>query len=72
MGLHKNNNKAVGNYCVYQIIVEGEIYKIGKADPDRITKCSGDPTRIHQQVRKFRKIYSVDSVYNKLLNGFLM
>lgn len=55
--MHKNSNEAIGNYCVYQIIVAGEVYKIGKADLDRITKCSGNPTRIHQQMRILKKIW---------------
>jgi len=48
---HKNSNDAVGNFCIYKILVEEKVYKIGKADFDRVTKISGIPTRIHQQIR---------------------
>ncbi|GEM_PF-3865389 len=64
MEKHKNNNDAVGNYAVYQIMVRDKIYKIGKADIDRITKSSGDPTRIHQQVTELRKKYTRRGVFH--------
>jgi len=65
--MHKNNNDASGNYGIYQIIVEGKVFKIGKADLDRITKISGDPTRIHQQVTKLRKKYMKNNVFHIIL-----
>lgn len=65
--MHKNNNDAVGNYGIYEIYVSGKLYKIGKADLDRITKCSGDPTRIHQQLRILRKKHGIDSVVYELV-----
>jgi len=65
--MHKNQNKALGNYCIYEIVVNGVTYKIGKADLDRITLASGDPTRIHQQVVKLRKKYGRRSVAHYLL-----
>ena len=67
MGKHKNSNDAVGNYCIYEIIVGGKVYKIGKADLDRITKSTNDPTRIHQQIVKLRKKYVSKSVFNSIL-----
>jgi hypothetical protein len=72
MEMHKNNDEAVGNYVVYEILIDGITYKIGKADMDRITKISGDPTRIHQQIRKLSLKYSEKNVifrYLKVLLG---
>ncbi len=51
MKKHKNSNNAVGNFCIYLILFDEKIYKVGKADYDRITLSTGTPTRIHQQVR---------------------
>jgi len=63
MDLHKNNNEAIGNYAIYEILIHGKTYKIGKADMDRITKLSGNPTRIHQQIRKLSLKYSEKNVF---------
>ncbi len=57
-----NSNHAVGNFGVYEIKVNGQLYKIGKADLDRITQSSGLPTRIHQQVRKLEEIFGKGNV----------
>jgi len=84
--MHKNNNDASGNYGIYQIIVEGKVFKIGKADLDRITKISGDPTRIHQQIRilslkyteknivfrYLRKLFNVPTKEAKMLEHFFL
>jgi len=48
---HLNTNTAGGDFVVYEIYKNDELYKIGKADQSRITKSSGDPTRLHQQLR---------------------
>lgn len=60
--MHKNSNEALGNDAIYEILVYRKTYKIGKADLDRITLSSGDPTRIHQQLRKLRLKYGVQNV----------
>lgn len=49
-----NNNLAKSTFGVYQIKVNGVLQKIGKADLNRITKSTGIPTRIHQQLVKLR------------------
>ncbi|TAH22435.1 MAG: RHS repeat-associated core domain-containing protein [Cytophagales bacterium] len=54
MANHKNDNKLLGNFCVYDIHIEEELYKYGKADMDRVTQSSNLPTRLHQQVRKLQ------------------
>lgn len=53
--VHLNNNMARSNFGVYEITVDDVVHKFGKAHLDRITKSSGLPTRVHQQVRKLRK-----------------
>lgn len=50
-------NIAESNFGIYEITIDGELYKIGKADLERITKSSGLPTRLHQQLRQLRKLY---------------
>ena len=54
---HKNANHAVSHFGIYEIKVNGETYKFGKADLDRVTQSSGWPTRLHQQVRQLRKTF---------------
>jgi hypothetical protein len=54
---HKNANHAVSHFGIYEIKVNGETYKFGKADLDRVTQSSGWPTRLHQQVRRLSKTY---------------
>ncbi|MEZ5014197.1 MAG: RHS repeat-associated core domain-containing protein [Chitinophagales bacterium] len=49
---NKNSNDAIGDFTIYQITINGSLYKIGKADLSRTT--DGVPTRIYQQVRKLR------------------
>ncbi len=65
--MHKNHNEAKGNYAIYEITVNRKIYKIGKADLDRITLNSGNPTRIHQQIVKLRKKYGKRNVVHTIL-----
>ncbi|MFL6463705.1 MAG: RHS repeat domain-containing protein, partial [Bryobacteraceae bacterium] len=47
-----NTNGAEGDFGIYEITKDGKLYKIGKADLGRVTQSSGQPTRLHQQVRK--------------------
>ncbi len=67
MTKHKNSNDAVGHFCIYQIMLDGKIYKVGKADYDRITLSSGLPTRIHQQIRILDKIFTPERISHKIL-----
>jgi hypothetical protein len=62
---HKNKNKAIGNFCVYDIHIKDRLYKYGKADMDRITLASELPTRLHQQVRILQK--NEESVEGRVL-----
>ncbi len=67
MSIHKNNNNALGNYGIYEIVVNGQTYKIGKADLDRITLSSGDATRLHQQLRKLAEEFGIENIDNEIL-----
>ena len=51
-----NTNTATGNFGVYEIRIDGALHKIGKADLDRVTLSSGNPTRLHQQLRKLQEL----------------
>ncbi|NUQ22935.1 MAG: hypothetical protein HUU34_03210 [Saprospiraceae bacterium] len=55
---HKNNNNALGNFVIYIIRIGKKLFKVGRADGDRVTSSTGLPTRLHQQVRKLRKDHS--------------
>ena len=61
-GLHLNTNGATGNFGVYEIKTNGDLHKIGKTDLNRVTKSSGNPTRIHQQIIKLEKIHGKGNV----------
>ena len=68
LGLNKNSNSATGNYGVYEIKINDELYKIGKADLDRITKSSGLPTRLHQQDRKLAESFGRKNVDSRVVD----
>jgi hypothetical protein len=55
-----NANNAVSRFGVYELRANGVLHKVGKADLNRITKSSGLPTRVHQQVEKLKGIYGND------------
>jgi RHS repeat-associated protein len=59
---HLNSNSATSNFGIYEINVNGELYKVGKADLSRVTRSSGLPTRLHQQLRKLVQIHGMGSV----------
>jgi RHS repeat-associated protein len=58
-----NSNSAVSNFGIYEIIINAELHKVGKADLNRVTKSSGLPTRLHQQLRKIEK--ELEKVFGK-------
>jgi RHS repeat-associated protein len=68
-GKNKNSNDAEGNFGVYEITIDGKKYKVGKADLDRITKSSGDPTRLHQQLRKLREAHPESEIKGTVVEG---
>ena len=62
-----NAKNAVSHFGVYEIHVNGTIYKVGKADLARITKSSGLPTRLHQQLRVLRKQFGRENVTGRVV-----
>jgi hypothetical protein len=67
-----NTNTATGNFGIYEIRINGNLYKIGKADLGRVTKSSGLPTRLHQQVRKLEKIHGIGNVKGEVVQDLGM
>jgi hypothetical protein len=63
---HLNNNAARSKFGIYEIFVNGKLHKVGKADMNRITKSSGLPTRLHQQIRKLEQVYGKANVTHSL------
>ena len=61
-GAHLNTNTATSRFGLYEIKVNRELYKIGKADLNRVTQSSGLPARVHQQVRKLESVYGIGNV----------
>ena len=57
-----NTNTATGNFGIYEISINGDLHKIGKADLGRVTQSSGLPTRLHQQIRQLEKIHGKGNV----------
>ena len=66
-GLHLNTNAARGNFGVYKIEINNKLHKIGKTDLGRVTKSSGQPTRLHQQIRKLEKIHGKGNVVGNVI-----
>jgi YD repeat-containing protein len=60
--VHLNSHDAVSEFGIYEINVNGSLNKIGKADLLRVTKSSGLPTRLHQQLRLLGKIHGEENV----------
>lgn len=50
-----NRNRARSDFGIYEIYVNDKLHKIGKADLSRVTYSSGQPTRLHQQLRRLKK-----------------
>ena len=66
-GAHLNTNTATSRFGIYEIRINGELYKIGKADLNRTTQSSGLPTRVHQQVRALEKIHGTRNVRGRVV-----
>ena len=67
MKKHKNSNDAVGDFCIYRVLMDRKVYKVGKADFDRITLTTGMPTRIHQQIRILSTKYINKRIEHEIL-----
>lgn len=64
-----NTNVAKGNFGIYEIFKDGQLYKYGKADLGRITQSSGRPTRLHQQLRKLRDLYPNSEITGDVIDN---
>jgi RHS repeat-associated protein len=64
-----NTNGATGHFGVYEILVDGKVYKYGKADLNRVTKSSGLPTRLHQQDHKLAEALGRDRVESRVIES---
>lgn len=64
-----NTNTATGKFGVYKIEINGELHKYGKTDMNRVTKSSGLPTRLHQQITKIEKTYGKGNVKGVVLES---
>jgi hypothetical protein len=63
---HLNTNGAKSQFGVYEISINGALYKVGKADMARVTLSSGLPTRLHQQLRTLADIFGKENVSHTL------
>ena len=61
-----NSNGAISKFGIYEIKINGVLYKVGKADMNRITQSSGLPTRLHQQIRKLEQQHGKANVTHTL------
>ena len=64
-----NNNNAVSKFGVYEVTVNKQLYKVGKADLNRVTQSSGQPTRLHAQVRVLAKTHGTENVSGKVVQN---
>jgi RHS repeat-associated protein len=67
--INLNTNGASGDFGIYKIDVNGELYKFGKADLGRVTESSGQPTRLHQQLRKLGEIHGEENVRGQVIES---
>ena len=65
--VHLNANNATSRFGLYELRVNQELYKVGKADLNRITQSSGLPTRVHQQVTNLTKIHGRGTASGKVV-----
>lgn len=63
-----NSNAAKSNFGIYEIIKDGQVYKYGKADLARITQSTGQPTRLHQQLRKLEELYPNSTIRGRVID----
>lgn len=63
-----NSNASKGNFGIYEIFKDGQLYKYGKADLGRITQSSNLPTRLHQQVRQLQGDFKGSEVFGRVID----
>ncbi|MHA3770735.1 RHS repeat-associated core domain-containing protein [Verrucomicrobiota bacterium sgz303538] len=62
-----NSNDATSRFGIYEIETPRGLEKVGKADLNRVTKSSGLPTRLHQQLRKLLRIFGKGNVRGRVV-----
>jgi len=65
---HKNSNDYTGHQGVYDIKVDGELYKYGKADMTKTSKTTGEPKRLQSQLNKLQKENPLADIQGKILH----
>jgi RHS repeat-associated protein len=65
-GVHKNANAYVGNQGVYEIKIDGKLYKYGKADMTKISS-TGNPVRLQSQINKLQRLNPNAQITGKVL-----
>jgi hypothetical protein len=65
-----NSKDAVSNFGICEIRVNGFLFKIGKADLNRVTKSTGLPARLHQQIRELKKVFGKENVKGIVIKDF--
>jgi len=64
-----NSNASKGNFGIYEIFKDGQLYKYGKADLGRLTKSTGNPTRLHQQLRKLQEVFPESEISGDVIEN---
>ncbi len=64
--LHKNNDKYVGPQAVYEIKIDGGLYKYGKADMTNMAS-SGLPRRLDSQLKRLENTFPGSEVEGNVL-----
>ena len=65
--IHKNSNDYTGHQGVYEIKVDGEVEKYGKADMTKTSTTTGEPTRLQSQINKLQKDNPAAAVDGKVI-----
>ena len=68
--VHKNSNIYVGNQSVYEIRIDGELYKYGKADGTNIDSTTGNPRRLQSQLNKLEEKFPNSKIEGKVLENY--
>ena len=64
--LHKNSNAYIGPQVVYEIRINGQVYKYGKADMTQLSS-TGNPVRLQSQINRLQRLYPDSQVTGRVL-----
>ena len=68
--LHKNSNIYVGDQSVYEIKIDGELFKYGKADATNVDSTTGKPKRLQSQLNKLSEEHPNSLIEGKVLENY--